>query len=211
MGNTRLLRADIPVLEGEKNLTQWDSALWGYLNIYDFITLFSTKLKSLPFMSVTAQRIDPKVTYDLIKHVIPRLTQEAVIDSVIEFVKIDRPSFTTIQTFLTRLRFLYKKIDNLKAGVTEEFHLNLLITKLKKTYPDRHLFWLNGLKEKTLTWNKLNQELEEIAASEETSSRFAKLPSGSETKAKETKKEEGKGRKACGYHSNKSTGREEEA
>ncbi|KAK0713409.1 hypothetical protein B0T26DRAFT_650382, partial [Lasiosphaeria miniovina] len=111
---------------------------------------------------------NPKVTYELIKEVIPRLSQEAVMDFVVEFVKIERPAFATMQAFLTRLRFLYKKITDSKAGVTEEFHVNLLVAKLKKTYPDRHLFWLNGLKEKTLTWQKLNQELEEIAATEET-------------------------------------------
>ncbi|KAK3361458.1 hypothetical protein B0T24DRAFT_691213 [Lasiosphaeria ovina] len=78
--------------------------------------------------------------------------------------------------FLTRLRFLYTKVNDLKAQVGEFFHLNLVIANLKKSYPERHLFWLNGLKENTLTWQKLNAELEEIAASEETTTRFAKLP-----------------------------------
>ncbi|KAK3358342.1 hypothetical protein B0T24DRAFT_540646, partial [Lasiosphaeria ovina] len=83
---------------------------------------------------------NPKVIYDLIKKVLPRVTQEAVMDYIIEYSIIDRTTFGKMQDFLTRLRYLYKKIEELKAGVIEVYYTNLLVVKLKKTYPDRFLF-----------------------------------------------------------------------
>ncbi|KAK3360925.1 hypothetical protein B0T24DRAFT_539700 [Lasiosphaeria ovina] len=208
------------VLEGEKNLQQWDGALWALLNIYDLqkyileevkepevtedtppeqaalvpqakkdwrtnraivVALINNSLSPRVHEKLIARNwdprgTDPKVTYDLIKEVIPRITQEAVLGFIAEYVRLDRQSFTTMQAYLTRVRFLFNKINELKADISETFHINLLIINLKKSYPERHLFWLNGLKEKTLTSQKLNAELEEIATSEETTTRFAKLP-----------------------------------
>ncbi|KAK3358274.1 hypothetical protein B0T24DRAFT_540710 [Lasiosphaeria ovina] len=226
----RLIRADVTQLTGEKNLIQWDSSLWGYLNIYDLqnyilqvideptsavekkewrvnraviSAMISNSLSPAVYERLIARGWDPreqnpKVIYDLIKKVLPRVTQEAVMDCVIEYSIIDRTTFGKMQDFLTRLRYLYKKIEELKAGVTEAYHTNLLVAKLKKTYPDRFLFWVNGLKEKTLTWEKLNQELEEIAASEEAAPKFSKVNKEAEAKVKELKDTKGRrARKLC--------------
>ncbi|KAK0706091.1 hypothetical protein B0T26DRAFT_875347 [Lasiosphaeria miniovina] len=154
----RIVYAD-PVGES-KNFAQW-----GNKNAMVNNSLSKAVHEKLVARNWNTREQNPKVTYDLIKEVIPRVTQEAVIDFVFELAMIERKSFTTMSAFLTRLRFLHTKITDLKAGVTEQFHLDLLIAKLKKSYPKRHLFWVNSLKEHTMTWNKLNQELEEIAAS----------------------------------------------
>ncbi|KAK0703326.1 hypothetical protein B0T26DRAFT_681019 [Lasiosphaeria miniovina] len=78
------------------------------------------------------------------------------------------------QAFLTTLGFIHKELTELHAPVNDTFHVNAIVGKLKKTWPERNLFWLAGLKSGRMTWTTLSSELEEISASEATA-KFSKV------------------------------------
>ncbi|KAK0733182.1 hypothetical protein B0T26DRAFT_797270 [Lasiosphaeria miniovina] len=214
-----ILRIEAVVLQGEKNLSQWNNSLLSVLEVQGLehyieeevkepvapeganqtaLDAYEEKIdqwrterafvKAVILQTLTAavqekleaqnwnpREKNPKVLYDLIRRVIPRLTQEATTDFVMEYMKIDRASFTSMQAFLTRLRFIYKKLAELNAPINDNFHVNAVIGKLKKTYPKRYVFWLAGLKLGSMTWTSLNSELEEISANEEATTNFTKL------------------------------------
>ncbi|KAK0728316.1 hypothetical protein B0T26DRAFT_800107 [Lasiosphaeria miniovina] len=127
------------------------------------------------------QETDSKALYDLVKRVVPRLTQEAIVDLVVEYAAIDRTTFTTMPAYYTRAQFLYKKLGELNAGVGENFHLDHLIVTLMEAYPERSLFWLSGLRNKTLDMKSLERDLEEISSSGETTAMFNKVTASKDT------------------------------
>ncbi|KAK3373661.1 hypothetical protein B0T24DRAFT_666866 [Lasiosphaeria ovina] len=83
--------------------------------------------------------------------------------------------------YYTRVQFLYKKLGELNAGVSKSFHLYHLTVTLLKAYPERSLFWLRGLRNKTLDLKSLERDLEEISSSEETTAMFNKIVASKDT------------------------------
>ncbi|KAK3367204.1 hypothetical protein B0T24DRAFT_709887 [Lasiosphaeria ovina] len=165
-------QAVIDVFEEKKD--EWCTER-AYVKVVLLQTLTAQVQEKLDAQNWNPREKDPKVTYDLIRRAIPRLTREATTDFVMEYLKIDRASFTSMQAFLTRLRFIHKKLAALNAPVNDTFHVTAIVGKLKKTYPERYLFWLAGLKSGSMTWTTLNSELEEISASEEATAKFSKV------------------------------------
>ncbi|KAK3501887.1 hypothetical protein B0T13DRAFT_397471, partial [Neurospora crassa] len=78
---------------------------------------------------------NPKVIYNLVQSYIARITKEARNEVLAEYLAIKRVNFNTITSFFTRYTLLYKRIENTKFKIDNNFEITFLYNTIKSAYP----------------------------------------------------------------------------
>ncbi|KAK3355574.1 hypothetical protein B0H65DRAFT_564711 [Neurospora tetraspora] len=171
---------------------------------------------------------DPKRLYDLIKRVVPKVSQESIGMVIKEYTSLNRASFDSMASFLNRHFFLRKRWNDLKLTVSPQVEIWFLLNGLESSYPLHHRLWVNDLTNGHLTMSDLLDKLNTIATTEATTPALSvQVKAGTkekeDTKSSNNKKDKKKGRRemidcthpgckrqiptgfvhaACGHHRN---------
>ncbi|KAK3484571.1 uncharacterized protein B0T23DRAFT_328203, partial [Neurospora hispaniola] len=78
---------------------------------------------------------NPKVIYNLIQLYIARITNKTHSKVLTEYLIIKRTNFNTIISFLIRYTLFYKRIEDTKFKIDNNFEITFLYNAIKAAYP----------------------------------------------------------------------------
>jgi hypothetical protein len=137
---------------------------------------------------------NPKVTYDLVKKVIPSLTLTSVASMYREIATISRKQFPSMVDYTARLQELKNRLMNntVIKQQDESFYVAMSLMGIQQVYPNEYAWLWRELENSNLDWNKLMLEFTTISNTEKlkTSNAALNVPkSGGDGKSKEKKKD----------------------
>ncbi|KAK0752891.1 hypothetical protein B0T18DRAFT_423538 [Schizothecium vesticola] len=118
---------------------------------------------------------DPKKIYDLVERVIPAVTRSNMASIFIEFTRLDRTKFDSLDAFVERAQSIVLRLTQLKKTLDDDLKIAILLHGLKTTYPTQHTFWERAFEEKTLTWDDLISELSRMGVHEKSNLSMAMI------------------------------------
>jgi hypothetical protein len=149
---------------------------------------------------------NPKLVYDLVLKAIPAMSEDAVGELMLEWSRMERKNYDSMEKYQNRLQFLRRRLKELDCDVGDNAAMWIVLNGIRDY--DLRKFLVRDLYNKTLTWENLMLEISAEAAKETTRMVLVSLPRTSHSpKATPSKKEADVGpngypfHKACGkYH-----------
>lgn len=113
---------------------------------------------------------NPKIVYDLVLKAIPALSEDAVGELMLEWARIERKNYDSMEKYQNRLQFLRRRLKELDCDVGDNAAMWLVLNGIREY--DVRKFLVRDLNNKTLTWEKLMLEISAEAAKETTRTAF---------------------------------------